>query len=210
MGKIGLGCLGVLVVVALVVGLSAWGSYNGLVRKAEAVDAQWGQVENVYQRRADLVPNLVATVQGAAKFEQETLTAVTEARASVGRMQVNAGDLVNNPQAFAQWEQAQAGLGAALQRLMVVVERYPDLKATAGFRDLQAQLEGTENRITRERQLFNEAALGYNSSRKTFPTNLLANMFGFPEKAYFKSAPGAEQAPKVDFDFGKPRPSPAQ
>ena len=210
MGKMGLGCLGVLVVVALIVGMMAWGSYNGLVRQSEAVDAQWAQVENVYQRRADLVPNLVATVQGAAKFEQETLTAVTEARASVGRMQVNAGDLVNNPQAFAQWEQAQASLGAALQRLMVVVEKYPDLKATAGFRDLQAQLEGTENRIARERQLFNEAAQAYNTSRKTFPTNLLANMFGFGEKAYFKAQAGADQAPKVDFDFGKARPSPAQ
>jgi LemA protein len=209
MGKLGLGCLGALVVAALLVGLVAWGTYNGLVRKSEAVDAQWSQVENVYQRRADLVPNLVATVQGAAKFEQETLTAVTEARASVGRTQVNAADLLNNPQAFAQWEQAQAGLGAALQRLMVVVERYPELKATAGFRELQSQLEGTENRIARERQLFNEAALEYNRSRKTFPTNLMANAFGFSEKAYFKSQPGAEQPPKVEFDFGRPRPSPA-
>jgi LemA protein len=206
------GCLAVLVIVALVAGLMAWGSYNGLISKAEAVDAQWAQVENVYQRRADLIPNLVATVQGAAGFEKATLEAVTEARASVGRMQVNAGDLVNNPAAFAKWEQAQAGLGAALQRLMVVAEAYPDLKATAAFRDLQVQLEGTENRITVERMRFNETALAYNTGRKRFPTNLLANMFGFGEKPYFKAVAGSDQAPKVQFDFGNkaPQPSPAQ
>jgi LemA protein len=193
------GCLVVALVGGLVVALGAWGSYNGLVGPSEAVDAQWAQVENVYQRRADLIPNLVATVKGAAGFEKSTLEAVTEARASVGRMQVNAGDLVNNPEAFAKWEQAQAGLGAALQRLMVVAEAYPDLKATAAFRDLQAQLEGTENRITVERMRFNETALAYNTSRKRFPTNLLANMFGFGDKAYFKAQAGAEQAPQVQF-----------
>ena len=208
--KIGLGCLAVLLIVLLVAGVAMWGTYNGLVQKAEAVDAQWAQVENVYQRRADLIPNLVATVQGAASFEQSTLREVTEARASVGRMQVNAGDLVNNPAAFAKWEQAQAQLGSALQRLMVVVEQYPDLKATAAFRDLQAQLEGTENRITVERMRLNETALAYNSARKQFPANLVAGSFGFGEKQYFKAQPGADQAPKVQFDFGKPRPAPAQ
>jgi len=208
--KIGMGCLAVLVIVLLVGGLAVWGMYNGLVGKSEAVDAQWSQVENVYQRRADLIPNLVATVQGAAGFEKSTLEAVTEARASVGRMQVNAGDLVNNPAAFAKWEQAQAGLSSALQRLMVVAEAYPDLKATAAFRDLQAQLEGTENRITVERMRYNEVAREYNVARKRFPTNLLAGTFGFGEKAYFKAAAGSEQAPKVQFDFGNKAPAPAQ
>jgi LemA protein len=203
MGKIALGCGALLVIVAVILALSGWGTYNSLVGKREAVDGQWAQVENVYQRRADLIPNLVATVQGAAKFEQETLTAVTEARASVGRAQVNGKDLVNDPQAFARFEQAQGALTSALQRLMVVVERYPELKATQGFRDLQSQLEGTENRITVERMRFNEVAQAYNTARKTFPANLLANAFGFGEKAYFKAQSGAEQAPKVDFDFGK-------
>jgi LemA protein len=208
--KIGMGCLAVLVIVLLVSGLAVWGMYNGLVGKSEAVDAQWSQVENVYQRRADLIPNLVATVQGAAGFEKSTLEAVTEARASVGRMQVNAGDLVNHPEQFAKWEQAQAGLSSALQRLMVVAEAYPDLKATAAFRDLQAQLEGTENRITVERMRYNEVAREYNVARKRFPTNMLAGTFGFGEKAYFKAAAGSEQAPKVQFDFGNKAPAPAQ
>jgi LemA protein len=204
MGKIGLGCLGVLVLVAVVVALSGLGTYNGLVGKREAVDSKWGDVESAYQRRADLIPNLVATVQGAAAFEQATLTAVTEARASVGRVQMNGKDLVNDPEAFARFEQAQNGLSAALQRLMVVVEKYPELKATQGFRDLQAQLEGTENRISVERMRFNEVAQDYNTTRQRFPAVLFANALGFKEKAYFKSQPGAEQAPRVQFDFGKP------
>jgi LemA protein len=209
MGKYALGCLAAAVIGAVIVGLAGLGIYNGLVSRSEAVDAQWAQVENVYQRRADLVPNLVATVQGAARFEQSTLTAVTEARASVGQVKLSGAELVNNPQAFARWEQAQAGLTSALQRLLVVAEAYPDLKATQGFRDLQVQLEGTENRIARERQVFNETALAYNSARKQFPTVLLANMFGFGEKAYFKAQAGADQAPKVQFDFGQSQPSPS-
>jgi LemA protein len=164
----------------------------------------------VYQRRADLIPNLVATVQGSASFERATLREVTEARASVGRMQVNAGDLVNNPEAFAKWEQTQNALGSALQRLMVVAENYPEIKSTTAFRDLQAQLEGTENRIANERRKFNEVAQTYNSSRKQFPAVLVANSFGFREKAYFKAQAGAEQAPKVQFEFGQPAPRPAQ
>jgi LemA protein len=188
------------------------GTYNSLVTLGQAVDAQWAQVENVYQRRADLVPNLVATVQGAANFEQSTLTAVTEARASVGKVQVSGKDLVNNPQAFAQWQQAQQGLSSALSRLLVVAENYPDLKASANFRDLQAQLEGTENRITVERMRFNEAAQGYNTARLKFPTNIVARLAGFGEKAYFKAQAGAEAVPKVQFQFGaspSPQPAPA-
>jgi LemA protein len=208
--KIGIGCLVVIVVVALLAALGVWGSYNSLVRQSEAVDAQWSQVENVYQRRADLIPNLVATVQGSASFERATLREVTEARASVGRMQVNAGDLVNNPEAFAKWEQTQNALGSALQRLMVVAENYPEIKSTTAFRDLQAQLEGTENRIANERRKFNEVAQTYNSARKQFPAVLVANSFGFREKAYFKAQAGAEQAPKVQFEFGQPAPRPAQ
>ena len=209
MGKIGLGCLGVLVLVAIVAVVIGLGSYNGLVGKREAVDSKWGDVESAYQRRADLIPNLVATVKGAAAFEQATLTAVTEARASAGQAQISGKDLVNDPAAFARFEQAQAALGAALQRLMVVVEKYPDLKATQGFRDLQAQLEGTENRISVERMRFNEVAQDYNTARQRFPTVLVANLMGFKEKAYFKSQLGAEQAPKVEFDFGKASPTAA-
>ena len=204
MGKMALGCLGVQVLVAVILAIASFGSYNGLVGKREAVDAKWGDVESAYQRRADLIPNLVATVQGAAAFEQATLTAVTQARASVGQAQVNGKDLVNDPAAFARFEQAQAALGSALQRLMVVVEKYPELKATQGFRDLQAQLEGTENRISVERMRYNEVAQDYNTARQRFPAVLVANLMGFKEKAYFKSQPGSEQAPKVQFDFGKP------
>ena len=211
MGKwIGLGCVGILVVLLLIGALMAWGSYNSLVRLDQAVNAQWAQVESVYQRRADLIPNLVATVQGAANFEKSTLEAVTEARASVGRMQVNLGNLPNDPSAFAKFDQAQAGLSSALSRLMVVVERYPELKANQNFRDLQVQLEGTENRITVERMRYNEAAQAYNTKRSLFPTVVFSGMMGFGEKAYFKAQAGAEQAPKVQFEFGKPAPSPAR
>jgi len=196
----GLGCLGVVLVVALVLGVSGIGQYNSLVQLSQAVDAQWSQVENVYQRRADLIPNLVAAVKGAAEFERGTLEAVTEARASVGRMQMPA-NLPNDPEAFARFEQAQGQLGNALSRLMVVVERYPDLKANQNFRDLQAQLEGTENRIAVERMRFNEAARAFNTKRQSFPTVIIAGFFGdrFREKPYFKAQAGAEVAPKVKF-----------
>jgi LemA protein len=199
MGKFGIGCLVAVVVVALVVGLALSGIYNNLVGLGQGVDAQWAQVENAYQRRADLIPNLVATVQGAAQFEQETLRAVTEARASVGKVQVTGSELVNNPEAFAQWQAAQDRLSGALSRLLLVVEQYPDLKATQNFRDLQAQLEGTENRISVERMRFNEAAQAYNTSRLRFPTVIFAGLLGFKEKAYFKSTPGSEAPPKVEF-----------
>jgi LemA protein len=204
MGKIGLGCLAVLVIVVVIVGISFAGTYNKLVTFGQEVDKQWSQVENQYQRRYDLVPNLVATVQGAAQFEKSTLEAVTQARASVGRAQINTGTAPTDPAQLAQYEQAQAALGGALQRLLLVVEKYPDLKANANFRDLQAQLEGTENRIAVARMDFNKAAQDYNTARLRFPTNLIAGMLGFKEKPYFKATSGAERAPAVQFNFGAP------
>jgi LemA protein len=211
MGKIGLGCLAVVVLVIIVCGLSLAGTYNHLVTLGQEVDKQWSQVENQYQRRADLVPNLVSTVQGAAQFEKSTLEDVVAARASVGRAQVDAGTAPNDPAKLAQYEQAQAALGSALQRLLVVVEKYPDLKANQNFRDLQAQLEGTENRIAVARMDFNKAAQDYNTARLRFPTNLIAGMFGFKEKAYFKATPGSERPPAVQFNFSNtPAAAPAK
>jgi LemA protein len=194
-----IGCLGIVLLGVLVVALFVTGTYNSLVGLDQKVQAQWGQVENVYQRRADLVPNLVETVKGAAAFEKDTFTAVTEARSKVGQVQVSAGGL--NPGTFAKFQEAQDGLSSALSRLLVVMEKYPDLKATANFKDLQAQLEGTENRITVERMRFNEAAQAFNTRRLRFPTVLIAGFFGekFKDKAYFKSQAGAENAPKVKF-----------
>ena len=201
MGKMGLGCIAVLVIIVLIVGISFAGTYNRLVTLGQETDKQWSQVENQYQRRLDLIPNLVATVQGAAQFEKSTLEAVVQARASVGRAQVNPTTAPTDPAQLAQYEAAQAQLGAALQRLLVVVERYPELKANANFRDLQAQLEGTENRIAVARMDYNKAAQDYNTARLRFPTNLIAGMLGFKEKAYFKAAAGAERAPAVQFNF---------
>lgn len=191
-----------LLVLVVILGFSLASGYNKLVALDQAVRAQWGQVENVYQRRADLVPNLVETVKGAAAFEKETYVAVAEARARVG--QVSAAGLdkaVQDPQTLQRFQQAQDGLSGALSRLLVVAERYPELKATAAFRDLQVQLEGTENRITVERMRFNEAAQAFNTRRQSFPTVLVAGMFGdrFKEKAFFTAQPGAETAPKVKF-----------
>jgi LemA protein len=204
MGKIGLGCLVILVIVVVIVGISFAGTYNKLVTLGQEVDKQWSQVENQYQRRYDLVPNLVATVQGAAQFEKSTLEAVTNARASVGRAQITPTTAPTDPAQLAQYEQAQAALGGALQRLLLVVEKYPELKANANFRDLQAQLEGTENRIAVARMDYNKSAQDYNTARLRFPTNLIAGMLGFKEKAYFKATPGAERAPAVQFNFGTP------
>jgi LemA protein len=204
-----LGCLGVVVLIALVVGGVLLGTYNNLVGLGQAVDAQWSQVENQYQRRADLIPNLVSTVRGAAEFEKTTLEQVVKARASVG--QINMGNLPNDPAAFARFQQAQDSLSSALSRLMVVVERYPDLKANQNFRDLQVQLEGTENRIAVERMRFNEKAQAYNTARLRFPTVLVARLLGFGEKAYFKATAGSEQPPPVNFDFSaSPAPAPAE
>ena len=211
MGKLGLGCLGILVVLVIILGISFAGTYNKLVAQGQDVDRSWAEVENQYQRRADLVPNLVATVQGAANFEKETLTAVTEARASVGRATITPGQAPTDPEALARFQAAQDQLGAALQRLLVVSERYPELRASQNFRDLQVQLEGTENRITVARGRFNESAQVYNTTLKRFPTNMIAGFLGFKEKPYFKAVtPGSETAPKIQFDFGKPTPAPAQ
>jgi len=171
---------------------------NSLVEKQEAVNSAWAQVENQYQRRADLIPNLVNTVKGAADFEQETLNSVIEARSKATSIQVSADDL-NDPQKLQQFQQAQAQLSGALSRLLVTVERYPELKANQNFRDLQTQLEGTENRIAVERKRFNDTAQGYNTSVRKFPTSLFAGMLGFERKAYFQADEGAEEAPTVDF-----------
>ena len=188
-----------IVVLAVVLGGAVAGTYNGLVRLDQGVQAQWGQVENVYQRRADLVPNLVETVKGAASFEKGTFTAVTEARARVGQVAAGPPKTAGDPAALATYQEAQDGLSSALARLLVVVENYPDLKATANFRDLQAQLEGTENRIAIERMRFNEAAQAFNTRRQSFPTVAIAGLFGdrFREKGFFKAQPGAEKAPEV-------------
>jgi LemA protein len=200
--------LSLVVVVLVVLGILGIGlligvtTYNGLVRSSQRVDMQWAQVENVYQRRADLIPNLVNTVSGAANFERSTITEVTQARASVGQVQVNPGQAPNDPAALQRYQQAQDALSSALSRLLVVVERYPDLKASANFRDLQAQLEGTENRITVERQRFNEAVQSYNTRVKSFPGNLFAGMFGFAAKPYFTARPGSDTPPSVNFEFG--------
>jgi len=209
MGKLGLGCLVLLIGLVVIVGLTFASTNNRLVTLGQDVDKQWAEVENQYQRRADLVPNLVQTVQGAASFEKETLTAVTNARASVGRATVNPGKAPTDPAELAKFQAAQDQLGAALQRLLVVSENYPELKANASFRDLQAQLEGTENRITVARGRFNDSAQAYNTTILKFPTNFVARMLGFKEKPYFKAVAGSEQAPKVNFNFGQPAPTAA-
>src|SRR6266852_5345317 len=199
--KIALALIGAVVLFAIVAGGVVASTYNNLNQLDQGVQEKWAQVQNVYQRRADLIPNLVNTVKGAANFEQQTLTAVTEARAKVG--QVTSGalqNIANDPQAFQRFEQAQAGLSSALSRLMVVAERYPELKATQNFRDLQAQLEGTENRISVERMRFNEASQAFNTKRNTFPTVVIAGFFSqFQTKPYFQAQTGAEKAPEVKF-----------
>jgi LemA protein len=191
-----IGCLVVLVGIVLVIGVAVAGTYNRLVGLDEAVKSAWSQVENVYQRRADLIPNLVEIVKGARDFERDTLTAVVEARAKVG--QTNIGK-VPTPGEMQKFQSAQDGLSSALSRLLVVVERYPDLKATQAFRDLQVQLEGTENRITVERKRFNEVAQAFNTARRTFPTVFIAGILGFAEHPYFQAVPGSDVAPKVKF-----------
>lgn len=173
--------------------------YNRLVSLQQEVEKQWAQVQNVYQRRADLVPNLVATVSGAANFEKSTLTEITQARASVGK--IDPSQVPNDPAKFAEFEKAQAGLGSALSRLLVVVERYPELKSNSNFLELQAQLEGTENRISVERGRYNDIVQKYNTAIKSFPTLMYAGYFNFKEKPYFTAIAGAETPPKVDFNF---------
>jgi LemA protein len=194
------GCLIAAVVVVLIFGMYLVSVYNGLVGAQQAVESQWAQVQNVYQRRADLIPNLVASVKGAANFEQTTLNQVIEARSRVGQLSPQASaEILNDPAKFAQYQKAQDGLSSALSRLMVVVEQYPQLQAVQAFRDLMVQLEGTENRVAVERRTFNQVAQDYNTRIRRFPAALVAPMMGFQPKPYFQAAPGAETAPKVDF-----------
>lgn len=189
--------LAIVILLVILVYTSVRGTYNQMVGKDESVSAQWAQVENVYQRRMDLIPNLVNTVKGYADFEQETLTQVIEARAKATSIQVNAGNL--NPAILNQFQEAQAGLSSALSRLLVTIERYPDLKANQNFLELQAQLEGTENRIAVERRKFNDVARDYNTFIRQFPKNIYANIFNFESKAYFEAEEKAKEVPKVEF-----------
>jgi LemA protein len=189
--------IGIIIVAVMILVFPAISTYNGLVTKQEAVDAAWAQVENVYQRRADLIPNLVETVKGYATHEKSTLTEVMEARSKATQVSINPKNL--NAESLKQFQGAQDGLSSALSKLMVVVERYPDLKANQNFLELQSQLEGTENRITVERKKFNEISQVYNTSIRRFPANMFASMFGFEKKAYFEAAQGAEKAPQVKF-----------
>ncbi len=191
----------ILVLIVILLGISSCSTYNSMVSLEEQVETAWAQVENVYQRRADLIPNLVETVKGAANFEKETLTAVIEARAKATQVQATIGsDVVNDPKAFQKFQQAQGALSGALSRLLVTVERYPDIKANKNYLALQSQLEGTENRIAVERRHYNEAARAFNTRIRRFPANIVANLAGFSRKQYFQADEGAEKAPKVNFE----------
>jgi LemA protein len=212
MNKFAIGCGGLVVIllfVGLVIGLFFAGTYNRLVGLDQNVNKKWGDVQTVYQRRADLIPNLVNTVQGAANFEKSTLTDITNARASVGRVQLDPNKAPTDAAQLQQFQAAQGELSNALSRLLVVVERYPDLKANQNFLSLQAQLEGTENRISVERNNFNTAVQDFNTAVRRFPTNMIAGMFGFSAKPFFNAQAGAEKAPNVNFNFGSPAPAPA-
>jgi LemA protein len=197
MKRTGLIILIVIIVLGIVFYSSIRGSYNQMVSFDEGVAEQWSQVENVYQRRADLIPNLVATVKGYADFEQETLTQVIEARSKATSVNIDANNI--NPAMLQQFQQVQDGLSSALSRLLVTIERYPDLKANQNFLDLQAQLEGTENRISTERRKFNQVTRNYNTYIRKFPQTIYAGIFGFDNKPYFESQEGADQAPEVQF-----------
>lgn len=197
MSKKALIIIGVVVLLGIIFYQLFAGSYNKMVSTEQEVKSQWANVENVYQRRADLIPNLVNTVKGYATHEKETFTAVIEARAKATSVNIDANNL--NANNFAQFQQAQSGLTSALSKLMVVMERYPDLKANQNFLDLQAQLEGTENRIAVERRKFNETVKIYNKTVLGFPNKIFANMYGFEEKDFFKAEEAAKIAPKVEF-----------
>ena len=188
----------ILLVVILMIYSFFKNNYNRLVTLEEHVNQSWAQVSNQYQRRADLIPNLVETVKGYASHEKETFAAVTEARAKIGQLTVTP-EVLNNPEAFAKFQQVQGEIGSVLSRLMAISENYPQLKANENFLALQSQLEGTENRISVERKRFNEAVQGYNTTIRRFPTNILAGMFGFEKKLYFQAQPGSENAPSVKF-----------
>lgn len=213
MQKIAAGCLGIFLLIFVIVVITAIGSYNGLVKSSQAVDAQWANVQTVYQRRADLIPNLVSTVAGAANFEKSTLIAVTDARASVGQVKIDPNQAPSDPAQLAKYQAAQDQVHSALSRLLVVSENYPNLKTNENFRDLQAQLESTENRVNFARSDFNTAVQTYNTKVKGFPTVLIAGIMGFSPKPYFEAAAGAENAPKINAsDFGgstTPAPAPA-
>ena len=212
MNKFALGCgvlLLILLFIVVIVALGIGGSYNRLVRLQQAVDQSWAQVQNVYQRRADLIPNLVNTVSGAANFEKSTLVEVTNARASVGRVQLDPNKAPTDAAQLQQFQAAQGQLSNALSRLLVVVERYPELRANENFRELQAQLEGTENRISVERGRFNEAVQAYDTAINSFPAVFYAGLFHFKEKPYFKSTSGSEKPPAVQFNFGATPAAPA-
>ena len=202
-----LGCVGALILALIIGGVYYVSARNNLVALDEQVNQQWAQVESQYQRRFDLIPNLVRTVQGAANFEKSTLEAVVNARARVGQVAAPAGppgaaaNITNDQNQMEQFAAAQQGLSNALSRLLVVVERYPDLKSNQNFLELQSQLEGTENRISVERQRYNQAAQQYNTGIRRFPASMVASMSGFKAKAYFRGAPGSSQAPNVDFKF---------
>lgn len=187
----------ILAVVGIYMYTKAVGTYNQFVQTEEQINGQWAEVQTQYQRRADLIPNLVNTVKGYADFEQETLTGVIEARAKATSVNVDASDLT--PEKLAQFQQAQDQLSGALSRLLVTVERYPDLKANQNFLELQAQLEGTENRIAVARRNFNESVQAYNANLRTFPNNIFAGWYGFEAKGYFEAAAGSENAPTVQF-----------
>jgi LemA protein len=212
MKKFGIGCGAVviiLLVILVIAGFAVAGSYNRLVKLDQNVNEKWAQVQNVYQRRADLIPNLVSTVSGAANFEKSTLIAVTQARASVGQVKLDPNKAPTDAAQLEQFQQAQGQLSNALSRLLLVSERYPELRANQNFLSLQAQLEGTENRISVERGNFNEAVKEFNTAVRSFPTALFAGMFGFSPRPFFNAQPGADKAPEVKFDFNQAPATPA-
>jgi len=204
----GLGCLGILILLALVLGGAIIGGYNGLVQSGASVDTAWANVQTQYQRRADLIPNLTRTVEGAANFEKSTLTDVINARANATKVTIDPSKAPTDPEQLQRFQQAQDALSGTLSRLLAVSERYPELKANANFRDLQAQIEGTENRIAVARRDFNQIAQGYNVKVRSFPTVLYAGILGFQGKPFFQSSPGAENAPNVSFPTLSPSASP--
>ena len=203
---LGLGCLGVIVVVLLIFGGAIAGGYNSLVQSSTSVDASWAQVQTQYQRRADLIPNLVRTVEGAANFEKSTLTDVVNARANATKVTIDPSKAPTDPEQLRQFEQAQNALTGTLGRLLAVSENYPQLRANNNFRDLQAQIEGTENRIAVARRDFNNTAQRYNAQVRSFPTVIYAGWFGFQGKPYFQGAAGTESAPSVNFPSFSPSP----
>ena len=204
MNKFALACGKAALLLGVIYGFTGCGSYNRLITLEQNVNKKWADVQSVYQRRADLIPNLVNTVAGAANFEKSTLTEVTNARASVGQVKLDPSRAPTDAAELERFQQAQGQLSNALSRLLLVTENYPQLRATEAFQNLQAQLEGTENRISVERNNFNAAVQEYNTAMGVFPTNMLNKMFGFQPRPFFNAQPGAERAPEVKFDFNKP------